>query len=72
MSTATLLMSEGEDLGFELDTRPNGGPEGDEQSDKPGGHAGRERYQRLRPICNGDRRFGVFGRDTSKTNSILF
>jgi serine/threonine-protein kinase len=58
------LMPEGENLRFELETRPNGEPEGGEQGHKQGWHAGRERYQSPGRICNGDKKFGVSGRDS--------
>jgi len=57
------LMPEGENLRFELKTRPNRGPEGGEKSDEQGRHAGRERYQPSAQICNGDKRYRVSGRD---------
>jgi hypothetical protein len=37
------LMPEGENLQMEIETRPNGGSEGGEQSDEQRSHAGWER-----------------------------
>jgi len=59
------LMPEGENLHLELETRPNGGPEGGEQREEQRSHTGRERYQPPAPICNGDKRFRIVGRDRS-------
>jgi len=56
-------MPEGENLYLDLETRPNGGPEGSEQSDEQRSHAGWERYQRPTQICNGDSMFRISGRD---------
>jgi hypothetical protein len=59
-------MSEGENLGFELETRSNGRRKGGEQGHKQRGHAGRERYQCPGRICNGDERFGISGKDRDR------
>jgi hypothetical protein len=57
-------MPQGENLRFELNTRPIAGPEGGEEGGKQRGHAGLERDQPPVRIRNGDKRFGVSGRDT--------
>ena len=64
------LMSEGENLRLKLETGPNGGPEDGEQGKKQRGHDGRERYQPLHRIRNGDKTFEVSGRHTSGSRGL--
>ena len=53
-----------EHLRFEIETRPNRGPEGGEQSDEQRAHTGREQYQPPAQVCDGDKRFRISGRDS--------
>ena len=60
-----------ENLRIELETRPQGGPEGREQAGKPRGHVARERHQPLGQICNGGKRFGILGRDMGRDSAAV-
>jgi hypothetical protein len=55
------LMAKGDTLRLECESGSHSGPQGGKTSDEQRVHAGRERYQPLTPICNGDKAFRISG-----------